>query len=125
MVLNLRGNNIRDEGLQVLSQAILQNETLEELDISLNDLTPVGICYLAEVLPTSGIRILNLAKNLLGDESLVMIANKIANFKDQSRLERIDISSSRLADKGVPSNKSFIRSFTSLNKSKTTPIWFP
>lgn len=85
----------------MLSQAILQNESLEELDLSLNELTPVGLCYLSEVLPTSAIRILNLAKNLLGDESLIMIANKIEQFKDQSRLERIDVSSSRLADKGV------------------------
>lgn len=85
----------------MLSQAIVQNDTLEELDVSLNDITPVGICYLAEVLPSSSIRILNLARNLLGDESLIMIANRIALFKDSARLEKIDVSSSRLADKGV------------------------
>jgi len=71
------------------------------LDISLNDITPVGVCYLAEVLPTSNIKVINLAKNLLGDEGLIMIANRLIQFKDSAKLERIDVSSSRLADKGV------------------------
>ena len=93
----------------------MQNETLEELDLSLNELTPVGICYLAEVLPTSNIKILNLARNLLGDESLIMIANKISLYRDSSRLERIDISSSRLADKGVNINSYLDSSFLRVN----------
>lgn len=50
---------------------------MEELDLSLNDITPVGICYLADVLPTSNIKVINLAKNLLGDEGLIMIANRL------------------------------------------------
>lgn len=99
--LNLKGNGIRDEGLHLISKVILkiifltcyknalgkkisfiyiwkvlsENVTLEELDISLNEITPVGISYLAEVLPFSGIKNLNLSKNLLGDESLIIIAD--------------------------------------------------
>lgn len=40
--MNLKGNGIRDEGLEVLSKALLDNHILEELDISLNEITPIG-----------------------------------------------------------------------------------
>lgn len=41
--LNLKGNAIRDEGLEMLSQALLNANYLEELDISVNEITPIGI----------------------------------------------------------------------------------
>lgn len=41
--LNVRGNSIRDEGLIYLAEAIRKNFSLEELDISLNEITPIGI----------------------------------------------------------------------------------
>lgn len=41
--LNVKGNSIRDEGLIYLAEAIRKNFSLEELDISLNDITPIGI----------------------------------------------------------------------------------
>lgn len=57
-------------------KVLADNNVLEELDVSLNEITPIGINYLAEVLPMSAIKILNLSKNLLGDESLMIIADK-------------------------------------------------
>ena len=41
-VLNIRGNCIRDEGAQILSDALQENLTIEELDVSLNEITPIG-----------------------------------------------------------------------------------
>ena len=78
---------------------MIDNYTLEELDISLNEITPVGISYLAEVLPVSGIRSLNLSKNLLGDESLIIIADK-AEDAGEMKLSKLEINSSRIADAG-------------------------
>ena len=41
--LNLRGNAIRDEGLERIALALEENHTLESLNISLNEITPFGI----------------------------------------------------------------------------------
>jgi hypothetical protein len=57
---------------------LYDNNALEEIDVSLNEITPIGITYLADALPFSAIKILNLSKNLLGDESLIIIADKAA-----------------------------------------------
>jgi len=92
--LNLRGNGIRDRGLEILAEAISESDTLEHLDIALNDITPEGIVHLASILPNSRLKIINLSKNLLGDESLMLLCNN-------RTLEKIDVSSSRISDKGV------------------------
>ena len=40
--LNIKGNCIRDEGAKVLADALEENLTIEELDVSLNEITPIG-----------------------------------------------------------------------------------
>jgi Ran GTPase-activating protein (RanGAP) involved in mRNA processing and transport len=100
MSLNLKGNGIRDEGLEILSRALYDNKTLEELDVSLNEITPVGIQYLAESLISCNIKTLNLSKNLLGDESLIIIAD-CATGTEGLVLQKLDISSSRISDNGI------------------------
>lgn len=69
----------------------------------MNEITPIGVSYLAEVLPTSGIKILNLSKNLLGDESLMIIAEKAEGAVDM-KLQKIEVNSSRIADAGKTTN---------------------
>jgi Ran GTPase-activating protein (RanGAP) involved in mRNA processing and transport len=73
---------------------------LEELDLSLNEITPIGVKNLAEVLPFSKIKVLNLSKNLLGDECLIILADKAQNY-GASSLEKLDVSSSRVSDQGI------------------------
>ena len=41
--LNLKGNAIRDEGLEIIALALEENVSLESLNISLNEITPFGI----------------------------------------------------------------------------------
>jgi hypothetical protein len=43
---------------------------------------------------------LNISKNLLGDESLILIADNAVGFED-NKLAKIDISSSRISDLGI------------------------
>ena len=69
---------------------------MEELDVSLNEITPEGVAVLAQVLPMCNIKTLNISKNLLGDESLIMIADNGTNH-----LEKLDVSSSRIQDHGL------------------------
>lgn len=99
--LNLRGNAIHDEGLEFLAEALSENHTLEELDISMNEITQNGILTFAEVLPTSSIKTLNLSKNLLGDDSLIYLAENMRRESNKCVLERIDLSSSRIGDNGI------------------------
>ena len=99
--LNLRGNAIRDEGLESLADALSENHVLEELDISLNEITHTGIISLADVLGQSNLKILNLSKNLLGDESLVFLADGLRKSERGAALEKIDVSSSRIGDNGI------------------------
>ena len=73
---------------------------MEELDVSLNEITPIGIQYLADSLSQSNLKSLNLSKNLLGDESLMIIADAAAQ-NEGSGLVKLDISSSRIGDNGV------------------------
>ena len=40
--LVLKGNSLRDDGVRILAEALEENLVLEELDISLNEITPVG-----------------------------------------------------------------------------------
>lgn len=99
--LNLRGNAIRDEGLESLADALSENHFLEELNISLNEITHVGIMSLAEVLGESNLKVLNISKNLLGDESLVYLADGLRKNEKEAVLEKIDFSSSRIGDNGI------------------------
>lgn len=85
----------------MLSEAILQCPSLQELDISVNEITPIGISSLADVLPKSNIRVLNVAKNLLGDDSLIFIADKMNKYEEMCKLKTIDISASRVGDNGI------------------------
>jgi Ran GTPase-activating protein (RanGAP) involved in mRNA processing and transport len=68
--LNVRGNAIRNEGVAVLAEYLGHSDFrcrnhLEELDISLNEVSQKGLTALAEVLPETRIKTLNLAKNYL------------------------------------------------------------
>ena len=98
--LNIKGNGIRDEGLDMIAEALLNCPSLEELDISVNEISPIGISSLADVLPRSNVKILIMNKNILGDESLIFIADKLCAF-EQTKLICLDVSSSRIGDKGI------------------------
>lgn len=99
--LNLRGNAIRDEGLESLADALSDNNILEELDVSLNEITQIGVLAISEVLGYSNLKVLNLSKNLLGDESMVYLADGLRKNEKGGSLEKIDVSSSRVGDNGI------------------------
>lgn len=98
--LNLKGNGIRDEGLEYIAKILDVNKTLEELDVSLNEITPYGVQHLGYALPESHLKALNISKNLLGDESLITIADCIQGASEHP-LQKLDIGSSRISDKGI------------------------
>jgi Ran GTPase-activating protein (RanGAP) involved in mRNA processing and transport len=118
--LNIRGNAIRDEGAECLAEAILRNNQIEELDISLNEITPLGQarkvfvqrnkkvkyiqCFcldISDIVGLSGLQYLNISKNLLGDESIIYLADSLKKYEDSCRLNKIDFSSCRIGDGGI------------------------
>lgn len=129
--LNIRGNAIRDEGAECLAEALLRNGQIEELDISLNEITPLGqarryfffsffyiflynfqttilkntfflfFLDISDIVALSGLQYLNISKNLLGDESIIYLADCLKKYEDSCRLNKIDFSSCRIGDGGI------------------------
>lgn len=56
---------------------------------------------IADVLPRTGVKSLNIGKNFLGDEALKHFADKIVEFMDISRIAKLEFSSSRVGDEGI------------------------
>ena len=50
-VLNIKGNIIGDDGLILIAQSLRDAPSLKDLDISLNEIGPVGFQTLCDVLP--------------------------------------------------------------------------
>jgi len=55
---------------------------------------------LAQVINTTDIKILNLSKNNLGDESIIMLADSLFDFEGCG-MQKIDFSSCRVGDSGL------------------------
>lgn len=60
---------------------------------------------------------LNISKNLLGDESLMIIADK-AECAENMKLQIIEINSSRIADAGISKNFNKTRALNNLKLLK-------
>ena len=56
---------------------------------------------MAEVLPRSNIRILDISKNYLGDDSLIYLADNLLKYEEICPLNKIDFSTSRVGDNGI------------------------
>ncbi|EGR31503.1 hypothetical protein IMG5_107210 [Ichthyophthirius multifiliis] len=99
--INLKGNGIGDEGFLMICEVLNDNYILEELDVSLNEISSAGIKCFADILPFCGLKNINLSKNFLGDESLFIIGDICQQYENVIKLQKIDFSSSRVADAGI------------------------
>jgi len=86
----------------VTRKLLAEVDCLEHLDVSLNEITSAGIYSLAQMLPHCSLKVLNLSKNLLGDESLIIIADNFDSESDSClNLCKLDLSSCRITDNGL------------------------
>lgn len=103
--LNIKGNIIKDQGALYLAELYDAGgdclNFLEDLDIASNDITPEGFIHLGRMLAKSKLRSLNVSKNLMGDEGLIMLVDAVEQSDSKCLLNRLDISSCKVADKGV------------------------
>lgn len=103
--LNLRGNVIKDQGAIYLAELYDTGseclDSLEELDVSSNDITPEGFVHLGRMLAKSKLKYLNVSKNLMGDEGLAELMDAVEQSENRLLLNRLDIGSCKVADKGL------------------------
>ena len=94
--LNLRGNDITDEGVKQLS-SVLANSQLSSLNLSGNYITDEGVKQLSSVLANSQLSSLNLSGNDITDAGVKQLSSVLAN----SQLSSLDLSANNITDAGV------------------------
>jgi len=97
--LNLSSNLLGDEGCICIAHSLVENTSLRNLNISSNEIGIVGIEKLCFILLDCNIKILNLSKNYLNDDSAILLSNVISDKK--CHLEKLNISDCRISDVGA------------------------
>jgi NLR family CARD domain-containing protein 3 len=99
-MLNVKCNNIGDYGVQLLSEALINNRVLEHLDIGFNQVTQEGISFLSQVINSTNIKVLNISKNILGNDSIILLSDSFFDYED-CILQKIDFLGCRVGDQGL------------------------
>ena len=94
--LNLGYNNIGDEGVKQLSNAIV-NSQLRSLIIDANNITDEGVQQLSNVLVESQLSSLDLGSNNIGDEGV----KHLSNVLEDSQLSMLNLWDNNMTDEGV------------------------
>lgn len=107
--LNLRGNNLSDQGAKILGKALTTDwfARVTHLDLSLNGITDRGAEFIgagleAEVQQkTRGVSHLSLSANKLGNKAAIAIARALIQRVYHPALLELDVSRNRITDKGA------------------------
>jgi len=79
--VNLRGNGIGDRGLQAIESVFnfmdKRMENLQTLNLSANEFTRDGVKYLITIINSCHLHVLNLSKNILGDDGVMELVNSL------------------------------------------------
>uniref|UniRef100_A0A1B6ECU5 Uncharacterized protein n=1 Tax=Clastoptera arizonana TaxID=38151 RepID=A0A1B6ECU5_9HEMI len=104
--LKLSGNQLGDEGVQVLSECVMKLCQLRELDISCNDITQEGFSHLAQQATQhrglQNLEKLNLSHNPLGEDCLRSLGQVLKCSAALSTLEMVDVGLSPVSFRGCP-----------------------
>jgi len=92
-LLNIKGNIIGDDGCVFLAKALVGNKALKDLDISLNEIGPMGFQAICDVLSTTKIENFTCNKNFLGDDMLAQFSNLLGDEENPSNIKKFDFSS--------------------------------
>ncbi|XP_015772727.1 PREDICTED: protein NLRC3-like isoform X1 [Acropora digitifera] len=94
--LNLRYNNMDDEGVEKLSD-VLVNSQLSSLNLGENNITDEGVKQLSNVLVNSQLSSLSLGDNNIGDEGVKQLSNALV----KSQLSSLNLWDNNITDEGV------------------------
>ena len=100
--LNLIDNNITDEGLKHLAEALTNNNCkLNNLELSNNNITDEGVKLLVEALTKNNCKLnsLDLAGNNITDEGVKLLAEALT--KNNCKLNSLDLAGNNITDEGV------------------------
>ena len=113
--LNLRNNDIDDEGVDLLVGA-LANSRLGVLNLSNNSITARGCESLAGLLegPKSNLEELHLSHNNIGDEGALIFANALAN---NNNLKKLFLKGNDITTEGWSSFSKVLCDTSSVNKT--------
>ena len=94
--LNISANNVTDEGVQQLSNVLLKSQ-LSSLDLNSNDITDEGVKHLSNVLEDSQLSGLNLMAINITDEGVQQLSNVLV----KSQLSILNLRFNDIGDEGV------------------------
>ena len=99
--LNLAHNNITDDGVKQLSNALVNNCKLSSLNLRLNNITDEGVKQLSNVLVNNNCKLssLNLATNNITDEGVKQLSNVLVN--NNCKLSSLHLAANNITAEGV------------------------
>ncbi len=94
--LNLRQNQLGDQGVLCLMNALKSNHTISELDLTCNQVGPLGAQAIAEVLtlPNTSLKLLFLGENQLGDDGMETISMAL---KENTSVTYLDLQTNNIS----------------------------
>ena len=114
--LNLRNNDIGDEGTRIIANALTTNSNLADLFLSHNNITARGCHSLAIILgsTTSNLKILDLRKNSVGNEGALVLANALTTNR---KLTYLGLHYNEISAEGWSSFSKVLCDTSSINKT--------
>ncbi len=101
--LNLKGNAIGNNGIHMIYETIQSSppiDKLKVLDLSCNELNDECIDSLIGMMDCLSLSSLNISRNHFGDEGLISFIKQLESTATAITLEKLDISSTKLSEKG-------------------------
>lgn len=86
--------------MKLLLRGIERHPTIRELSLGFNDISPEGSSYLIAILPKMRLQFIDLSRNIVEDESLIMLGDLYRSGINVN-LQRINFSSCRITDCGL------------------------
>ncbi|CAM4924679.1 unnamed protein product [Rotaria socialis] len=96
--IRLRDNHFTSHGISILSDSLYNNTTLTSLDLRNNQISDLGVQFLAVSIIHSTIEVLNLESNCITADGAVYLAQII---QDSRTLTELYLSNNNLGDRGV------------------------
>ena len=100
-VIDLSNKTINDDAVYVLALGLYNNETVEELIISCNNITYGGAAIIECVNHSKALKKLDLSNNKITDNGMNKVIEKVKNWKTMLSLEYVDLSENGSSPWGV------------------------
>jgi hypothetical protein len=97
-ILDLMCTGIKQQGVSILSNAIRDSQFLEELNISHNSISDLGVQYLASVINSSALKRIDLSENDISDEGARCLAEML---ETNTKLIQLSLSENQIGNDGM------------------------